>query len=674
MLKPLLIEIAVEELPAIPFLKELPNIEKKWSDILEENNLLSEFQFFYTPRRLVFWHREFKTAQDDITQELWGAPVAIAYKDGAPTNAAIGFAKKCGVAVEQLCTKNKGNQEFLYFEQTVKGKDVKELLGSMVQQFVSKLNFGKTMRWADRSDSFVRPIRGLSIVLGDDLVDGELFAVKSSKDSFAHRMVSYDKFSFDFAGDYFCKLDKYGVVLYPQERKKMILDQMKSLENEHKLSIELDEELLDEVVAITEYPTALLGCFDEEFLILPPEVIINSMKEHQRYFAVFKDGKLTNKFVVVSNACTKDFSKIIAGNEKVLRPRLSDAMFFWQNDIKNGLNNEGLKRVSFVEGLGSMYDKCQREAQIAKQIAMSFDLIEDLPLLEEAVMLSKADLLTDMVYEFTELQGLMGYYYSMIEKKDEKICMALKEQYLPDGEQSELPSSIFSSLVSLANKIDNILSLFSVGMIPTGTRDPFALRRAAAGIFKICIHHKLHLDLNSLIQSVSNNYGKIDLEQLNEFINERVYKLYSGVNPSVIKAVLNSIGSKDIFSLSLKIEALNELANSDAFRQINSTFKRVANIVKDIDVDAPLHIDELLFEDSEETELYGIYTQTISKVYTTYDEELEALFAMRPQLDKFFDNVFVNHEDEKIRTNRKNLIGLIYNSFRKIADMKEITI
>ncbi|MBD3840483.1 MAG: glycine--tRNA ligase subunit beta [Campylobacterales bacterium] len=674
MLKPLLIEIAVEELPAIPFLKELPNIEKKWSDILEENNLLSEFQFFYTPRRLVFWHREFKTAQDDITQELWGAPVAIAYKDGAPTNAAIGFAKKCGVAVEQLCTKNKGNQEFLYFEQTVKGKDVKELLGSMVQQFVSKLNFGKTMRWADRSDSFVRPIRGLSIVLGDDLVDGELFAVKSSKDSFAHRMVSYDKFSFDFAGDYFCKLDKYGVVLYPQERKKMILDQMKSLENEHKLSIELDEELLDEVVAITEYPTALLGCFDEEFLILPPEVIINSMKEHQRYFAVFKDGKLTNKFVVVSNACTKDFSKIIAGNEKVLRPRLSDAMFFWQNDIKNGLNNEGLKRVSFVEGLGSMYDKCQREAQIAKQIAMSFDLIEDLPLLEEAVMLSKADLLTDMVYEFTELQGLMGYYYSMIEKKDEKICMALKEQYLPDGEQSELPSSIFSSLVSLANKIDNILSLFSAGMIPTGTRDPFALRRAAAGIFKICIHHKLHLDLNSLIQSVSNNYGKIDLEQLNEFINERVYKLYSGVNPSVIKAVLNSIGSKDIFSLSLKIEALNELANSDAFRQINSTFKRVANIVKDIDVDAPLHIDESLFEDSEETELYGIYTQTISKVYTTYDEELEALFAMRPQLDKFFDNVFVNHEDEKIRTNRKNLIGLIYNSFRKIADMKEITI
>ena len=293
MIKPLLVEILVEELPAIPFLKELPNIEKKWSDILEENNLLCEFNFYYTPRRLVFWHREFSIAQADIEEELWGAPLAIAYKDGVPTGAAHGFAKKCGVSVEELQTASKNGQEFLYFKQTVKGKNSCELLETMVNEFISKLNFGKSMRWGDRTDSFIRPIRGLSIVLGEDLVEAELYGIKSSKTSAAHRMVSYEPFSFEFAGDYFCKLDKHGVILYPQERRANILSQMDAIEKENNITIERDEELLDEVVAITEYPTALLGTFDEEFLELPEEVIIGSMKEHQRYFSIFIDCKIS---------------------------------------------------------------------------------------------------------------------------------------------------------------------------------------------------------------------------------------------------------------------------------------------------------------------------------------------------------------------------------------------
>lgn len=674
MIKPLLVEIVVEELPAIPFLKELPNIEKKWADILEENELMCEFNFYYTPRRLVFWHREFKVVGDDKETELWGAPIAIAYKDGEPTGAAQGFAKKCGVSLEELSIKEKNGQEFLYYQTTIKGKESKELLNSMVNEFISKLNFGKSMRWGSRVDSFIRPIRGLSIVLGDDLIDGELFGVQSSKTSFAHRMVSYEPFVFDFAGDYFCKLDKNGVVLYPDERKKMILDQMKELEKKNNISIEIDEELLDEVVAITEYPTALLGKFDEEFLALPDEVIIGSMKEHQRYFAVYENGKITNKFIVVSNSYTKDFSMIIAGNEKVLRPRLSDAMFFWKNDIKNGLTNEGLKKVSFVEGLGSMYDKCEREAFIANLIADQFSLDEEKELLNQTVMLSKADLLTDMVYEFTDLQGLMGYYYAKEAGYDDLMCTALKEQYLPDGEESELPSNTFSCIVAMANKLDNLMGLFSVGMLPTGSRDPFALRRAAAGLFRICKDHQLSLDVESIIDSSMQKYPKLDKAQLIEFLNERLYKLYNNVNPSVIKAVINNSGKKDLYSLILKIEVMTPLVNSSDFKNASETFKRVANIVKDVDLDSIIEVDEKLFEEEAEKSLYNAFVSLKNNVHTTLEEKVDALFSLKPQLDNFFDNVFVNHENEAIKTNRKNLVATVYNAFKEIADIKEITI
>ncbi len=669
--KPLLIEIGVEELPAIPFLNELPNIEKKWSDILEKNRLLCEFDFFYTPRRLVLWHREFQVAQENSTVEQYGAPVKIAYKDGVPTGAAISFANKCGVDVTALDKIDLGKGEVLYFKQDVIGSESKTLLNDMVNEFIHSLNFGKSMRWASRTDSFIRPIRSLSILLGEEIVDAELFGVKSSNFSFAHRMVSYEPFTYSFAGDYFCKLDKYGVILYPDERRERILSQMKDIEQRHNIKIEIDTELLEEVVAITEYPTALIGKFDVEFLELPEEVIVTSMKENQRYFAVYKDGKLTNNFIVVSNSKTEDFGYIIAGNEKVLRPRLADAMFFYKNDIKNGLSNEGLKKLVFVEGLGSTYEKCEREAKIASYLADIFD-VKEKELLQKAVMLSKADLMSEMVYEFTELQGLMGYYYAKIAGEDELVYTALKEQYLPEGEDSELPSNVFSSIVALSNKLDNLMGLFSVGKIPTGSKDPFALRRAAAGIVKIAMEHKLSLDLSKIIDELLINYKNLDKKVLVEFFNERLFKIFE-VNPTVLKAVLAS-GETDIYKLSQKICALNPIVQSDNFKEYVATFKRVANIIKDVDVNTKLAIDEDLFENNEEKELYTKYNEVRFKSYETYDEELEALFALKPQLDSFFDNVFVNHENEKIKTNRKNLIGLVYQGFRKIADIKEITI
>lgn len=669
--KPLLIEIGVEELPAIPFLNELPNIEKKWSNILEKNRLLCDFDFFYTPRRLVLWHREFQVSQEDSIIEQFGAPIKIAYKDGEPTGAALGFAKKCGVDVSEIGKIDQGKGEILYFKQEVKGSSSKDLLNSMVNEFINSLNFGKSMRWASRTDSFIRPIRSLSIILGEEIVQGELFGVKSSNFSFAHRMVSYEPFTYSFAGDYFCKLDKNGVILYPDERREKILSQMKDIEQRHNVKIDIDKDLLEEVVAITEYPTALIGQFDLEFLELPEEVIVTSMKEHQRYFAVYKNDVLTNNFIVVSNSKTDDFGYIISGNEKVLRPRLADAMFFYKNDIKNGLSNDGLKKLVFVEGLGSMYEKCEREANIASYLADIFK-VEEKELLQKAVMLSKADLMSEMVYEFTELQGLMGYYYAKIANEDELVYTALKEQYLPDGEDSELPSNVFSSIVALSYKLDNLMGLFSVGKIPTGSKDPFGLRRAAAGIVKIAMEHKLAIDLPKIIDELSVNYKNLDKKVLIEFFNERLFKIFE-VNPTVLKAVLGS-GETDIYKISQKLCALNPIVQSDNFKEYVATFKRVANIIKDIDTSKELIIDEKLFENNEEKELYTKYTQISSKEYVTYEEELEALFSLKTQLDNFFDNVFVNHENEAIKTNRKNLIGLVYQGFKNIADIKEITI
>ena len=668
--KPLLIEIGVEELPAIPFLKELPNIEKKWATILEKNRLLCDFDFFYTPRRLVLWHREFQVKQEDSVEEMFGAPVKIAFKDGEATPAALGFAKKCGVSVDELERKDQGRGEVLYYKKEVSGIEAKDLLNDMVNEFISSLDFGKSMRWASRTDSFIRPIRSLAILLGEEVVEAELFGVKSSNFSFAHRMVSYEPFTYDFAGDYFCKLDKNGVILYPDERRKRILEQMKEIEASNGVKIDIDEELLEEVVAITEYPTALIGKFDEEFLELPEEVIVTSMKEHQRYFAVYKDGELTNNFIVVSNSKTEDFSHIIAGNEKVLRPRLADGMFFWKNDIANGLSNEGLKKLTFVEGLGSMYEKCEREAKIATFLAEK--LGEDKELVQKAVMLSKADLMSEMVFEFTELQGLMGYYYAKIAGEKEEIYTALKEQYLPDGEGSDLPSTTFSSIVALSYKLDNLMGLFSVGKIPSGSKDPFGLRRAAAGIVKIAIEHKLAIDLEEIIDALASNYKGLEKTKLVEFFNERLFKIFD-VNPSVLKAVLGSEES-DIFKISQKLCALNPIVLSDNFKEYSATFKRVANIIKDLDINSELAVNVELFEDKEEKELYEAFNSVTSKEYLSYEDELDALFALKPQLDNFFDNVFVNHEDENIKANRKNIIGKVYQAFKEIADIKEITI
>lgn len=673
MLKTLLIEIGVEELPAVPLLKELKNIETKYADILEKNNLLCEFEFYYTPRRLVIWHREFKSAQDDSTEEFFGAPLAVAYKDGEATPAAHGFAKKCGVTLEQITTAEKDGKEVLYFKKEVSGKDSVELLPEIIETWIKSLDFGKSMRWGSLDESFIRPIRWVNVLFGDVLVDMELFGVRSSKTTFVHRIANFDPLNLEGAKEYFCKLGENGVLLFPEERAKKILKDIETLEAHNGIKVEIDKELFDEVVAINENPTALLGSFDEEFLALPPEVIITSMKEHQRYFPVFKDGKLTNKFVVVSNAYTDDFSEVIAGNERVLRPRLADAMFFWENDLKNGLSTAGLEKITFFKGLGSVAEKIQREVKIAGILFDKFAFKASKEDLTTAVELAKADLMSEMVYEFTELQGLMGYYYAQKAGYSDAVALAIKEQYLPDGEESELPSTPLSGVVALSLKLDTLLALFSIDQIPTGSRDPFALRRAVNGIVRIVNEFGFKFDIISDIKELSALYdNKIDFEKLEAFILERIKRYYK-VNPSIIEAVLAS-GERELLALGQKIDTLNTLVNSEGFSEVSSTFKRVANITKDLNMDEEFVINAELFEDESEKVLFAQFNKVKAKNYENYEYELDALLGLKPELDSFFDNVMVNAEDEAVRNNRKALVASIYKAIFKIADIKEVSI
>ena len=672
MLKPLLIEIGVEELPAVPLLKELKNIEKKYANILEKYSLLCEFEFYYTPRRLVIWHSEFATSQADSVEEFFGAPVAVAYKDGEPTPAANGFARKCGVELCEIGRGEKGGKEVLYYKKDVKGKASTELLHTIINEWINSLEFGKTMRWGSSSESFIRPVRWLNVLLGDSLVAVELFGVKSAKTTFVHRISNFDAVGVDGAKEYFEILQRGGVTLYQDERRKNILANFTTLEKENGVRIEIDEDLLEEVVAITENPTALLGSFDEEFLRLPPEVIIVSMKEHQRYFPVFKDGKLLNKFCVVSNALTDDFSHVTEGNERVLRPRLADGLFFYDNDLKNGLTTDGLEKVAFFKGLGTVADKIKREETIANTLFELYTPNASKEDLSKAINLAKADLMSEMVYEFTELQGLMGAYYALAQGENEAVATAIREQYLPDGEDSELPSTPLSAIVAMSIKLDTLLALFSVNQIPTGSRDPFALRRAVNGLVRITKEHNLAFNVVETLQTLAKNYENIDMQKLESFFLERV-KQYFKVNPSIVEAVLAS-GERELLKLGQKIEALNTLVNSEGFDEISSTFKRVANITKDIDLSNEMKVDENLFEEDAEKSLHTKYYEVSNKEYGSYEEELDALLGLKPELDKFFEDVMVNAEDEAIKNNRKSLVASIYKSILKIADIKEVSI
>ena len=667
MLKPLLVEVGVEELPAIPLLKELPNIEKKWLQILEEYRFKTNFQFFYTPRRLTLWHREFPVKQAEKLEEFWGPPQGVAEKN---PKAVEGFARKVGVTPDQLQWKEKKGGKFLYYSRRVEGESIKNLLGEMVEKWLNSLDFGKEMEWGSCKYRFIRPVRWILAMVEDEVIPFSTYCVTSGNRTRGHRIFKRE-IEVGFVGDYFCQLDKKGVILYPDQRRKRILEGIRQIEEKEGVQVAVNPSLLEEIVAITEYPTSLLGKFDEKFLQLPPEVIVTSMETHQRYFPVYKDGKLTNRFVVVSNAFTDNFSKIIAGNEKVLRARLEDALFFWQQDLKRGLDPTGLEKIVYMDGLGSLADKVEREKRIGEKIADKLG-VEREPV-EEAIKYGKADLLTEMVYEFPELQGIMGYYYGLKQGLNGEVATALKEQY---GETASNPISL---ILNLAQKLDNILGLFSIGKIPKGNRDPFALRRSANHILKLLLDKGVALNLEEVVKEIAKEYktpdGKeVDPAQVLEFIFERLYHLYKETNPAIIRAVLRG-KNHSLPEIGEKIQLLHQLTQSEGWGELSSTFKRIANILKGVELSDQLEVDPSLLQEEAERRLWEEFQKVVerNREEPSLEVRLDNLLSLKPAIDRFFDEVRVNVEDPNLRRNRQHLIATIYREFLDtIGDIKEV--
>lgn len=680
-----LLEIGTQELPAIPLLAEIPNIKPKFAKILEKHRLLCDFDFFYTPRRLVLTSKAFPTAQKSQTLEFFGPPLNIAYKDDEPTPAALGFFKKCGITAQEATTITKEGKEILYFQKQSPQTPAKDLIQTIAQEFLESLNFGKSMRWGDHKESFIRPISWILCLLDDSLVPLNLYGVESKSQTSIHRNISFEPQEVSGFENYFEVLQKGKIILDSSQRREKILQEIKEIEEREGIKVEIDAELLEEVMSITEYPTALFGEFSEHFLELPPPCIITSMKVNQRYFATYQNDKLHNGFVMVSNSLAEDSQVIIEGNIKVLKARLEDALFFYHNDLKNGLNPEKLKAVTFVEGLGSMWDKTQRERQIVKILAplfqehfksqdlgpnQDFGLI--LEILDQAASLSKADLMSEMVYEFTDLQGIMGYYYANALGYESHVALAIKEQYLPNSEESPLPSNLISAFVALAYKLDNLFGLFSLQKIPSGSRDPFALRRAAIGVIKIILHFGLPFDLRKIFSLLTPLYRPFDLQQLESFILERLDSMLS-FNASLLRAVL-ATDERDLLQIYQKLSMLDSVLKNQDKALLMQTFKRVANITKEVNLDSALEIkaDKLLA--SEEIALYKAFCEYEEKCATlSYEAQLESLLALNPLLSRFFDKVLVNAPDEDFKNNRKNLIAKIYKAFLKIADIKEIS-
>lgn len=695
----LLVEILVEELPAQALLNEYKEMPKKLHALFNKHALeVGNIEIFYTPRRLCLLVKDFPLLTQETKEEFFGPPVKIACNNEDKTQGlnalGLGFYQKLGLKDHQhFQTAFKNNKEVLYHAKIHEKKPTKDLIMPIVLEFLEGLNFGKSMRWGSVEKSFIRPIHNICVLFnGENFNDIEVkeYGFKTKQATKAHRQEGFDFIQVDSPKAYFEVLEKNHVILDPKKREAKILQEIKELETKHHIIVEIDRDLLDEVVAITEYPSVLLGEFDKAFLKLPSEIITTSMKENQRYFAAFNQKSqesptLHNGFIVVSNAINKDKQKIIAGNQKVLKARLSDAVFFYENDLKKPLDNAPLESVVFVQGLGTLKDKMEREAIIAQYLtqkyapSLNMPLEKALELIGRAVKIAKADLLSEVVYEFSELQGIMGYYYALKQNENELVALSLKEQYLPASENAPLPSSVFSAIVALSLKLDSLFSLFSVGKIPSGSKDPFALRRLSFGLLKIIAHYGLEFDLKADLKNLFEKVGvyqSFDLEVLEKFLLERFNNLID-CNPSIIRSVLNT-NERDIVKIIQKVKALKRFLddpkNAQKKELLFSAFKRLANINKDRSPNESSEFSISLFKESQEHALFEAFNAIKTSAFESLDSKIEAYFGLHAPLEEYFKSVLVMDKNIEIQKNRKNFLWGVYQSFLEIGDIKEIAI
>lgn len=685
MSKTLLLEIGTEEVPAHVMPGILSQLKENAAKTFEELRIeYKNIKTLGTPRRSALLVEGLAEQQADLSKENRGPAVNIAFDaDGNPTKAAQGFARGQGVKPEELVTKD----GYVYAMVHEKGGQTVDLLGDTLKGLVDGLNFPNNMHWADLDYKFIRPLRWLVALYGQDVIDFEVANVKSGRTSRGHRFLSEGDFEIANAEDYVEACRKASIIVDQNERCEMIRQQIAEVAAANGGQAEVNEDLLEEVLYLVEYPTALCGKFDEKYLALPAEAVITPMRDHQRYFPVLKDGQLLPLFITIRNGGKEHLETVQHGNERVLRARLEDAQFFFDEDRKKTLEQHGekLKTVVFQDGLGTIYDKALRLEVLAGYIADAIGANEqDKKDAVRAAKLAKADLVTGMVTEFTELQGVMGREYALLDGETKAVAQAIDEHYMPRFAGDSQPASVAGRIVSLADKIDTIVGTFSRGLIPTGSQDPFALRRQALGIVNMLKEAQYHISLSQLVAKAMELLKIADAGQqaklqndVADFMKLRLKNVLADadIRYDVVEAVFVTVD--DIYGVLLRAQAVNEAVKQDMEKTIQA-FVRTGNIARKAeDVQAAVEAD--ILAEQVEKDLYKAYEAAASKVENEiaaqdYAGAIVTLSQLAAPIDAFFDGVMVMDKDEKIKNNRLGLLKLVDNLICQVADFSKIVL
>ncbi|HHV44488.1 MAG TPA: glycine--tRNA ligase subunit beta [Firmicutes bacterium] len=686
-MRDLLLEIGCEELPARFIPGVLEQLKERARELLTESRItFGTVSSYGTPRRLALVVEDVAEKQADLEEEIKGPPARVAFDaDGAPTKAALGFAKNQGLAPEELVVKSTPGGDYVYAVLRQTGAATEELLPSILEQIIAQLGFPKSMRWATK-ERFARPIRWLLALYGDRVLQIQYAGVQSGNNSYGHRFLHPGPVEIPEPKAYRKALKGAWVVVDQEERKELIKTQIDQLGKQVGGTVVAADGLLEEIVHLVEFPTALCGSFDPAYLALPEEVLITPMQEHQRYFALRdQQGKLLPKFIAVHNGSEAHLDVITRGNERVLKARLDDARFFYDEDRKRSLRSrvEELKKVVFQEKLGTIYEKMERTRALVDYLAGKVGLDEESKASAlEAAYLAKADLVTNMVGEFPELQGVMGREYALQDGEPKAVAVAIYEHYLPRFADDHLPQTLPGAIVGIADRMDTIVGCFGVGLRPTGSQDPYALRRQAAAILTIILEHDLPVDLLELIQRSYALYAETQTfaaevpGEVAEFFQARFQRILEevyGLPYDVVDAVLaQGVGPvRDVLARGV---VLHEALQGGELAPLLKAHERVTNLAAKA---TGSKVDPSLFVEAAEKELYEVFSRVAVEVEEhlangAYQKVVQSLLQLTRPVDRFFDEVLVMAEDEAVRQNRLGLLAALSAVLSTLGNLKAI--
>ena len=679
----LLIEIGTEELPPKALTKLAESFAQEMDKQLQQAELSKEdVTWFASPRRLAVYIKGLAYQQADKVIEKRGPAISAAFDaDGQPTRAALGWAQGLGIDIKDAQRLSTDKGEWLLHMANVKGESLPTILADMVNQALKALPIPKPMRWGNKRTEFIRPVHNVCMMFGNELIDGEVLGIRSSTTLSGHRFHHPAPLTLDHADNYLALLRGAYVLADFRERKEVIRQGLAQAASSEGAAIEPEESLLEEVTALVEWPVVLTASFEESFLQVPKEALIYTMKGDQKYFPLFtQNGELLPRFAFVTNIESKDPVQIVKGNEKVIRPRLADAEFFFTTDKKQRLADRlaSLDTVLFQKQLGTLKDKSERIASLAAKVAEALGANQQQA--QRAGLLSKTDLMSNMVMEFPDVQGVMGMHYARLDGEDEEVALALNEQYMPRFSGDHLPSSNISCAVAIADKLDTLVGIFGIGQAPKGDKDPFALRRAAIGLLRIVVEKALPLDLQPLISASVTLFGdkltnSDTAEQVFDFVQGRFRAWYQeqGVDVDVIQSVLARRPSRPA-DFDARIKAVQHFKTLEAAQALAAANKRVANILAKVEEPLQDKVDAALLKDASEQALLSQLESVKGQVQQSmqqldYKQALVSLATLRECIDLFFDQVMVMDEDLAVRANRLALLSELRTLFLGVADI-----